>query len=199
MTLILAAMALYNTHSAQPAYTPELTMPYSSYSSFIVPDPSLSVEEKLESAIQRNSPTPQTPKSTARQSYVFPAERQGEILRSFAPPSVRWGAGHRGVDIALATGDNVLAAGDGVVIYAGRLNDRSVISIEHADGIRTTYEPVTPSVAKGDKVTAGQVIGTLDDGHCGPKSCLHWGAKRGKDNYINPLSLLHNRQIRLIE
>ncbi|MBR5950272.1 MAG: M23 family metallopeptidase [Actinomycetaceae bacterium] len=132
-------------------------------------------------------------------TYKFPTATENKVARTFAPPNVKWSAGHRGVDISLEAGSEVLAAGDGVVIYAGKLNDRSLISIEHADGIRTTYEPVSPSVTKGDKVSAGQVIGTLDEGHCGPKSCLHWGAKHGKDNYIDPLSLLRNRQIRLIE
>ena len=198
ISIICAAMALYNTIPAQPVYSAE-PLPYGSYFSLDLPDPPPLIKGKLGPAMQRNSSLPKSPKSAARHTYVFPAETQREVIRPFAPPSVKWGTGHRGVDIALETGREVLAAGDGVVIYAGKLNDRSVVSIEHADGIRTTYEPVSPSVSKGDKVTAGQVIGTLDSGHCGPQSCLHWGAKRGKDAYINPLSLLHERQIRLIE
>lgn len=198
ISIILATMALHNTIPAQPVYSAE-PLPYGSHFSLHLPDPPPLLEEKLSSDTQRNTPLPQTPKSIARQTYVFPAKTQREVIRSFSPPSVKWGAGHRGVDISLETGGEVLAASDGVVIYAGKLNDRSVVSIEHPDGIRTTYEPVSPSVAKGEKVTAGQVIGTLDSGHCGPQSCLHWGAKRGKDAYINPLSLLHERQIRLIE
>lgn len=199
ISLILASVALHNTIPAQLTYAPELSLSSISYSSISLPDPPPFLEEKLGSLIQRDTPSSQTQKASSQQEYIFPAQTQGNITRPFDPPSVRWGAGHRGVDIALNAGNNVLAAGDGVVIYAGRINDRSVISIEHADGIRTTYEPVSPSVKKGDTVTAGQVIGTLDDGHCKKQSCLHWGAKRGKDAYINPLSLLRERQIRLIE
>lgn len=84
------------------------------------------------------------------------------------------------------------------MIFAGSLAGRPLISIEHADGLRTTYEPVTPTVTVGEAVTAGQNIGTLMPGHCGPADCLHWGAKFPGDNYINPL-LLVSPQIRLYE
>lgn len=192
-------MALYNTIPAQPAYAPELSLPYSSHSSLALPDPPPLLEEKLRLNTKTETSLPKAPSATVRHSYNLPTSTDHEVIHPFVPPSVKWGAGHRGVDIALETGSDVLAAGDGVVIYAGKLNDRSVVSIEHADGIRTTYEPVSPSISKGDSVKAGQVIGTLDSGHCKNQSCLHWGAKRGKDAYINPLSLLRERRIRLIE
>ena len=38
---------------------------------------------------------------------------------------------------------------------------RPVVSIDHADGLRTTYEPVDPSVGAGQRVTRGSPIGTL--------------------------------------
>lgn len=199
ISIILATMALYNNTAAQHTYTPELSLPYISHSSLYLPDPPPLIEKKLGPIAQTKTETQKAPSSTTQHSYIFPTSVKHEVIHPFVPPAVRWGSGHRGVDIALGAGDNVLAAGDGVVIYAGKLNNRSVISIEHADGIRTTYEPVSPSVAKGDIVTAGQIIGTLDSGHCGHQSCLHWGAKRGKNAYINPLSLLRERRIRLIE
>ncbi len=56
--------------------------------------------------------------------------------------------------------------------------------------LRTTYRTVRATVRKGDKVTAGQIVGILepDDGHC-PSTCLHWGLRRA-DTYLDPLSLL---------
>lgn len=182
-------------------------MPYNSYSSLALPDPPPLLEETLrrnselflqEKQEHSNNDAPLQHVSTNR-SYIFPTSTNNEVIRPFIPPAVKWGAGHRGVDIELAEGSNVLAAGDGIVIYAGKLNDRPVISIEHSDGIRTTYEPVSPYVSKGDTVQAGDVIGTLNGGHCAHTSCLHWGAKRGKSDYMNPLLLLRERQIRLIE
>ena len=198
VSLILATAALYNTIPAQSVYTAE-PLPYNSYSSLDLPDPSPLLEVQLDSGTRPETSAPKAPSASARHSYIFPTSNEHEVIRPFVPPAVKWGAGHRGVDIAVETGSEVLAAGDGIVIYAGKLNDRSVISIEHADGIRTTYEPVSPYVSKGETVRAGDVIGTLDSGHCARRSCLHWGAKRGKDAYIDPLSLLRERRIRLIE
>lgn len=122
------------------------------------------------------------------------------VTRPFDPPKQNWLPGHRGVDVELPAGSPVLAAGSGTVVYAGMLADRPVISIEHANGLRTTYEPVEPSVHRGDTVSAGTVIGTLlaghEDGGRFPGDVLHWGARRGK-TYIDPLSLLYRREIRL--
>ncbi|MDY5129180.1 peptidoglycan DD-metalloendopeptidase family protein [Actinotignum urinale] len=185
------------------------------------------------------------------------------VFRDFSPPAQKWLAGHRGVDVVANIGDEIMSAGDGIVVFAGFLVNRHVISIEHEGGLRTTYEPVEPRVTKGDYVTKGQVIGVLQTGlhasgtadntvdsgtHIGSEiytgsglytgsgthtgsvtytgsgthtgsvtytgtgkytgsesptagnvsrmTGLHWGAKRG-ETYINPLSLLGKRNIRL--
>lgn len=128
--------------------------------------------------------------------FVWPTGDPAEVLAPFAPPAVPWGSGHRGVDLALGPGDAVVAAGDGTVVYAGELAGRGVVSIEHSGGLRTTYEPVTAAVARGDDVAAGQVIGTLQEGHC-EESCLHLGARRGEHDYIDPLSLFAALRVRL--
>ncbi len=116
------------------------------------------------------------------------------IVGRFDPPTQRWLPGHRGVDLAAATGADVLAADDGVVAFAGVVAGKPVLSIDHADGLRSTYEPVTAIVGTGTSVSRGQVVGTLAsaDGHCAPAACLHWGARRGK-NYLDPLSLVGAR------
>ncbi|PHP52267.1 peptidase M23 [Actinomyces ruminis] len=120
------------------------------------------------------------------------------MLADFDPPAVVWGSGHRGVDLALAAGSPVLAAADGTVAFAGMVAGRPVVSIDHADGIRTTYEPVEPCVKAGDVVARGQVIGTLQSGHrTDGADALHWGARTGPKTYVNPLRLLQPAVIRL--
>ena len=78
--------------------------------------------------------------------FVLPVPPPPIVLTAFAPPANRYGAGHRGVDLAVAAGSEIRSAGTGVVVFAADLAGRGVVSIEHAGGLRTTYEPVAASV-----------------------------------------------------
>jgi len=123
--------------------------------------------------------------SAAAQWPVLPAT----VVAGFEPHD-RFGAGHRGVDLAASPGQPVRSALSGEVTFAGRVAGRSVVVVAHPGGIRTTYLPVVPAVAVGVQVSAGTIVGRLDaDQHCAPSTCLHWGARRG-DDYVDPLSLL---------
>lgn len=135
----------------------------------------------------------------AASRYGWPLAGSRPVTRGFDPPAKPWLAGHRGVDLAASPGATVLAAGDGTVAFAGEVAGKPVVSIEHPDGIRTTYEPVLSSVTAGDPVTRGQPIGMLEGAHpeCAAEACLHWGARRG-DRYLDPLSLLRPRRVRLL-
>ncbi len=132
--------------------------------------------------------------SPARFSWPLPPPHP--VVRSFHAPATPFGPGHRGVDLSAAAGSPVLAAGDGVVVYAGAVAARTLVSVEHAGGLRTTYEPVTPAVTPGRPVHRGDVIGHLQEGHCA-SPCLHWGARRGAA-YLDPLRLVTWGRIRLL-
>lgn len=126
--------------------------------------------------------------------YAWPLRPEPRVERSFEAPDRPWGAGHRGADLAAAAPSQpVHAAAGGVVVFAGRVVDRTVVSIDHPDGIRTTYEPVEPAVRVGDTVTRGTVIGHLSgweaEPHCA-RDCLHWGARVGDRTYLDPLTLV---------
>lgn len=111
------------------------------------------------------------------------------VLRAFVAPSVRWGPGHRGVDLAAAVGAPVRAPADGVVVVAQRVVDRDVLTILHGDGLRSSLEPVQADLPVGAAVRAGQVVGhVVTGGHCA--GCVHWGVRDG-ERYVDPLALLH--------
>jgi murein DD-endopeptidase MepM/ murein hydrolase activator NlpD len=121
-------------------------------------------------------------------------------VRPFQRPATPYGPGHRGVDLGGQPDEPVLAAGAGVVVFAGPVGGRGVVSIDHAGGIRTTYEPLTVLVSAGQRVDLGTVIARLAPGHDGcvdAPACLHWGARRGTE-YVDPLGLLSTGRVRLL-
>jgi Peptidase family M23 len=150
-------------------------------------------------AASPSAPTPALGAPRARPSWGWPLPGRPEVTRAFDPPATRYGRGHRGVDLAGAPGLPVLAAGRGIVAYAGPLAGRGVVSVRHPNGLRTTYEPVLPRVRVGQVVKVGALLGTLAAGHlgCPRPACLHWGLLRG-DVYLNPLSLFGRIRVRLL-
>jgi murein DD-endopeptidase MepM/ murein hydrolase activator NlpD len=121
------------------------------------------------------------------------------VTRPFDQLPTPYTAGHRGVDLAGVAGEPVLAAGAGVVAFAGLVAGRPVVSVQHAGGLRTTYEPVQPGVAAGQAVARGSPLGVLVAGHagCPAEACLHWGLRRG-EVYLDPLRLLRLPRVRLL-
>ena len=126
--------------------------------------------------------------------------KPAQLSSGFDRPAQNWLPGHRGVDFVGQSGDKVLAAGNGVITFAGLVAGKGVVVIKHGT-LRTTYEPVIASIAVGSRVRVGDAIGTLSPGesHCATQtsvSCLHWGLIRG-ETYLNPLSLVQKR-VRLL-
>jgi murein DD-endopeptidase MepM/ murein hydrolase activator NlpD len=136
---------------------------------------------------------------TAPADGVWPLDPRPEVVSRFDPPETRWGAGHRGVDLAGHVGEPVRAAAPGRVTFAGRLAGRGVVVVDHG-GTRITYEPVAASVAVGDSVDAGAVLGRLElfASHCFPRACLHWGLIEGAEHYLDPLTLVGAGPVRLL-
>lgn len=148
------------------------------------------------------SPLAATAPADTGDRFGWPLSPRPAVIRQFDNPQQRWNRGHRGVDLAGGPDQAVVAAGPGVVVFAGVLAGRPLVSIEHHGGLRTTYEPVTPVVRPGQRVDGGAVIGLLQRGHpgCAMTACLHWGALRGpasSAHYLNPLGLLAAIPLRL--
>jgi murein DD-endopeptidase MepM/ murein hydrolase activator NlpD len=130
--------------------------------------------------------------------WVWPLVPAPDVVGAYNPPDAPWLPGHRGVDLAGHPRQPVHAAGAGQVSFAGQIAGVPVVVVDHGT-LRTTYEPVHPTVDVGEIVTAGDVIGRLATagGHCLPETCLHWGLLRG-DSYLDPLLLLGGGPVRLL-
>ncbi len=79
---------------------------------------------------------------------------------------------------------------DGVVELARVVVDRGVIVVRSGE-LQVSLEPVTATVVPGQRVSAGDPVGTLAGGpsHCAPRACLHWGL-RVAGEYRDPLLLV---------
>ena len=149
-------------------------------------------------------PVPLSAGASRPPRFAWPLAPPHQVVRAFEPPATEYAAGHRGVDLAAPPGTRILAAADAVVLHAGPVADRTVVSLLHPGGLRTTYEPVAPTVQRGQQVRRGTQIGTLTPGHegCPTTACLHWGAVRPTPphsrTYLNPLHLLTNGRVRLL-
>jgi murein DD-endopeptidase MepM/ murein hydrolase activator NlpD len=115
----------------------------------------------------------------------------GPVVRGFDPPSSPFGSGHRGIDIAVDIGSEVVAPADGVVAFAGPVGGHLFLTIDHGGGLESTYSWLSSlSVRRGDAVVGGQPIALTGPGHAGaPLSSLHLGV-RLDDAYVDPLDYL---------
>lgn len=142
-------------------------------------------------------PAPATAES--RWSWPVGGGARPALLAPFDAPDEQWGPGHRGIDLAASVGERVTAVDAGVVTHRGRIAGRGTVTVTHASGVRSTYEPVDSTLRVGDHVERGRGIGRVGDeaGHCAPTSCLHLGAKRGA-TYLDPLTFFGARRVILL-
>ena len=85
---------------------------------------------------------------------------RGSVSSSFGQ---RWGKMHKGIDIAANFGEDISAALDGTVSYAGwETGYGNVIKIDHGDGLETTYAHCSVIMTKkGETVSKGTKIGEV--------------------------------------
>lgn len=112
--------------------------------------------------------------------------RPPRVVGAYVAPPTPYGAGHRGIDLATAADTPVTAPSDATVRFAGHVVDRPVITLDHGDGVLSSYEPVATTLGAGDPVARGSVIGVVTSGgHCAT-GCLHVGV-RVDGAYVSPL------------
>lgn len=132
------------------------------------------------------------PPAAAAAGWGWPLTPKPALVRPFRAPAQKWLAGHRGVDLAAAPGTVVKAPEAGTVSFAGVVVDRPVLTIDHGNGLKSSFEPVIASVARGETVEKGRAVGTIAGaGHCPDGRCMHWGVRRDGE-YVNPLQFVQD-------
>jgi murein DD-endopeptidase MepM/ murein hydrolase activator NlpD len=114
----------------------------------------------------------------------------GPLVRPFAPPRTRFGAGHLGADLAAAPGTPVRASGDGTVEFAGVVANTRHVVLRHSGGLRTSYAFLrSVAVHRGQAVMEGAVIGvTGGTGENHDGRVLHLGLRAGAV-FVDPMQL----------
>ncbi|QQS01071.1 MAG: M23 family metallopeptidase [Austwickia sp.] len=185
--LVLAGALLLAGPAAWAVTRPPAADPVPAPASARIPAGELAAVHPIDAPPETAAPSAR-PAETGR--WAWPLTPRPAVVRAFDAPAQPWLPGHRGVDLRAAPGAAVRSPAAGVVAFRGMVTGRPVLSIDHAGGIRSTYEPVLSTLTQGTTVSAGQIIGTVEAGHdCPTPTCLHWGARRG-ETYVDPLRLL---------
>ena len=146
-------------------------------------------------------PADATRSGATRRRWRWPLTPLPPVVRPFRAPVSVYGPGHRGLDLGAREGSPVLAVEAGRVTHAGSVAGRGTVTVQHADGMRSTYEPLAASVRAGDVVAVGDELGRIALGsvapHCGGRVCLHLGALE-KGTHIDPLPLLVGGRLALL-
>lgn len=117
-------------------------------------------------------------------SYTPPVDLP--VRDRFRPPPGPYAAGNRGLEYAAAGGEPVRAVADGLVVFAGAVARRLVVTVRHPDGRRSSLSGLSlVLVQAGDAVRRGSLLGLAAPG-------LHLGVREG-DRYIDPAALFTDR------
>lgn len=112
--------------------------------------------------------------------YLPPVD--APVVDPFRPPATPFGPGNRGLVYGTEPGTVVRAAAAGVVTFAGSVAGSRHVTVQHADGLRTSYSFLDAVVVVvGQRVAQGESVGTT-------VGRLHLGARSG-DAYLDPASL----------
>lgn len=114
--------------------------------------------------------------------YIEPVS--GAVVDWFRPPAHIGAPGNRGWEYETLPDTQVVAAGAGSIRFAGQVGGSLYVSINHPDGVRTTYSHVKDiAVKKGDAVKQGDVLASTKD------KSFHFGVIKEGD-YIDPAEVL---------
>ncbi|MCW0236431.1 MAG: LysM peptidoglycan-binding domain-containing M23 family metallopeptidase [Ferrovibrio sp.] len=173
-----------DTNSAGLPPVPQAPLPESD-----VPARGTATPQAETEAVATASPPPSSaPVADPKQDTVLPPRSgrtfswpvRGRVLAGFGPTPD--GLHNDGINIAARAGAPVIAAENGVVVYAGSelKGFGNLLLVRHADGWMTAYAHLDKAlVKKGQKVTRGQAIGTVGSTGGVGQPQLHFEIRRG--------------------
>lgn len=145
---------------------------------------SLQSEKPLQPRLPDSDKKTAEPQSNSSVRFIWPTD--GKIIKSFEQT-------RKGIDIAGLSGQPVMAASDGTVLYAKSMRGYgNLIIVDHNEGLVSAYaHNKTILVREGQNVTKGQRIAEMGDSDADTVK-LHFEIRQlGKP--VDPAALLPNR------
>ena len=106
----------------------------------------------------------------------------------FRPPTSPYGPQNLGLHYVVDNLTEVRASASGTVVYAGRVGGVGFVTIQHADGLRTTYGNIVRiDVTAGDRVAGSEVVGRSG-------TWVHFSVRDG-DVYLDPALIFGHFEI----
>ena len=141
------------------------------------------------SAREKDGDTVQVMPTTGE--YAWPLPVSGRITSTFGyrkAPTAGASSYHKGVDIAVNTGTNVLACKEGKVVTAAYSSSAgNYVAVYHGGGIYSYYMHCSQlKVSVGDHVEKGQVIARSGSTGISTGPHLHFAMYKS-GNYVNPM------------
>jgi murein DD-endopeptidase MepM/ murein hydrolase activator NlpD len=130
-------------------------------------------------------------------TYVLPVSGY-RLTGRFGARSGYWSTVHTGLDFAAPAGTPIRSIGDGVVSstgYDGRYGTKTVVTLKNGAQIWYCHQDST-SVAVGQRVRVGEVIGTVGTTGNVTGSHLHLEVRTASGRPVDPLSWMRSRGIR---
>ncbi len=136
------------------------------------------------------------PSQTVAKPIVLPilGATAEDVINHYEGPLKPYGSGHRGIDLAVEIGTEVLAPAAGTISFSGEVGYRNTVTIKFGSSMSASIEPVCSDLPAGTYVGLGEPIGKvcLPDPnyqwHC-YFSCIHFGT-RTESGYFSPLALI---------
>lgn len=181
------SVAMVSTAPRQPAVVQREPLPSVEIPASVRKAPREEVIETVEFVQPAKVSKPSAAERQSSNGWMWPAG--GQIARGFQPNVVN----RQGLDITLSSGEDIVAAADGTVVYSGQdlASHGKLVILRHDDNVLSAYSMADELYVKEDeKVRAGDAIASLkgDKG----SSMFHFEIRKN-GNPVDPVTYLPKR------
>lgn len=149
-------------------------------------------EEEARKKAESSGSSSYTTTTLGNISFIWPCPSSSRITSTFGgreSPMEGASSNHQGIDISAGTGNDIIAAADGVVTIATySASAGNYVMLSHGGGVFTVYMHCSSlNVSEGESVAQGQVIAKVGSTGYSTGPHLHFGI-RSNGSYVNPLN-----------